>query len=94
VSRSGPPGRTADDRAADRDTNTASSEVDAYLLSVRAELARAGKRMGLRGLRRLYTRWESAQTDLDFGGYALAYADPTGEEATERALRAEIRRAA
>ena len=92
--RSGPPGHTAEDRATDRYTNTASSELDAYRLRVRAEIREAGNKMSLSGLRRLRSRWESVQTDLDFAGYVLVYADPTGEQATENVLRQEVARAA
>lgn len=80
--------------AVDREINpTSSSEVEAYLADTLAALRDAGRRIGMSGLRRLYSRWlKSPQAESDFGAYVLAYADPTGETATARALRDEIRR--
>ncbi|MFT4225337.1 hypothetical protein [Micropruina sp.] len=85
---------SAADLAVDRDTNPTSSDpVEEYLREVREQMRRAGRRISMSGLRRLYWRWlESAQTDWDFSRYCLTYADPTGEEATHRALAAQVRR--
>lgn len=44
-------------------------------------------------LQRLYDETAArADADFDFGAYVLAYADPTGETATARALRAQVKR--
>ncbi len=84
---------STDPRGVDRDTNDTTSEVEVRLREVQRELIATGHRVRFARLRDLYWRWlESAQTDWDFGAYVLAYADPTGETATGRALRAEIAR--
>ena len=46
-----------------------------------------------RSARRLVTHYlQHAQTNWDFTTYVLTYADPTGEKATYRALRHQVRR--
>lgn len=91
MSRSGPPGHTADDRATDRVTNSASSETEAYLLRVRGEVLAAGKRISLSGIRRLYSRWIVAPASRSgFLAFALDYADPTGETAARNVDRERV----